>query len=144
MASAERHQTLADIRAETPAKFTHIADRWPRRCVQGRRGGAASNGGRLAMKRAMSSPLAKDAASLSIFAEIARLIAGPDTSQWLATHFKRWASSLMLDRFVESALRRRPRWVGQAIRISNREQGSKSRGPMVAGQARSIHARWPL
>jgi hypothetical protein len=127
-----------------PAKFTHIADRWPRRCAQGRRGGAASNGGRLAMKRATSSPLAKDAASLSIFAEIARLIAGPDTSQWLPTHFKRWASSLMLDRFVESALRRRPRWVGQAIRISNREQGSKSRGPMVAGQARSIHARWPL
>jgi hypothetical protein len=87
-----------------PAKFTHIADRWPRRCAQGRRGGAASNGGRLAMKRATSSPLAKDAASLSIFAEIARLIAGPDTPQWLATHFKRWASSLMLDRFVESAL----------------------------------------
>jgi hypothetical protein len=46
MASAERHQTLADIRAQTPAKFTHIADRWPRRCAQGRRGGAASNGGR--------------------------------------------------------------------------------------------------
>jgi hypothetical protein len=47
-----------------------------RRCAQGRRGGAASNGGRLAMKRATSSPLAKDAASLSIFAEIARLMAG--------------------------------------------------------------------
>jgi hypothetical protein len=29
MASAERHQTFADVRAETPAKFTHIADRWP-------------------------------------------------------------------------------------------------------------------
>jgi hypothetical protein len=36
---------------QTPAKFTHIADRWPLRCAQGRRGGAASNGGRLAMKR---------------------------------------------------------------------------------------------
>jgi hypothetical protein len=90
------------ISAHRPrAKFTHIADRWPRRCGQGRRGGAASNRGRLAMKRATSSPLAKDATSLSIFAEIARLIAGPE---WLATHFKRWASSLMLDRFVESAL----------------------------------------
>jgi hypothetical protein len=57
-----------------------------------------------AMKRATRSPLAKHAASLSIFAEIARLNAGPDTPQWLATHFKRWASSSMLDRFVESAL----------------------------------------
>jgi hypothetical protein len=53
------------------------------------------------MQRATSSPLAKDAASLPIFAEIARLIAGPDAPQWLAAHFKRWASSLMLDRFVE-------------------------------------------
>ena len=125
-----------------PAKFTHIADRWPRCCAQGRRGGAASNGGRLAMKRATSSPLAKDAASLSIFAEIARLIAGPDTPQRLATHFKRWASSL---NWIGSSSRycRRPRWVGQAIRISSREQGSKSRGSMVAGQARSIHVRWP-
>ena len=34
--------------------------------------------------------------------------------------------------------------MGQAIRISSREQGSNSRGPMVAGQARSIHVRWPL
>jgi hypothetical protein len=32
--------------------------------------------------------------------------------------------------------------VGQAIRISSREQGSKSRGPMVAGRARSMHVRW--
>ena len=141
-ASAERHQTLADIRAQTPAKFTHIADRWPRRCAQGRRGGAALNSGRLAMKRATSSPLAKDAASLSIFSEIARLIAGPDTPQWLATHFKRWASSLMLDRFVELALQEAAKGGSSDPHL---ESGARLKKPRPDGSRSGTvdHVRWP-
>ena len=84
--------TLADIRAQTPAKSTHmpIAGRHTARRAASSRSVEQRPA---AMKRATSSPLAKDATSLSIFAEIARLIAGPDTPQSLATHLKRWASS---------------------------------------------------
>jgi hypothetical protein len=69
--------------------------------VQGRRGGAAQDAGRLAMKRATSSSLSKDAASVPTFADVARLVADADTPPWLEAHFERWSPTLTLDRLVE-------------------------------------------
>jgi hypothetical protein len=62
-----------------------------------RRGGAAQEGGRLAMKHATSPPLSESATSAPTFADVARFIAGPDAPTWLVEHFARWSPSLMLD-----------------------------------------------
>jgi hypothetical protein len=86
--------------AQTPAKFAHIVSRRGRRCTQGRRGGAAQDGGRLA--NATSPPLSENATSAPTFADVARLVAGTDAPPpWLAAQFERWAPSLMLDRCIE-------------------------------------------
>jgi hypothetical protein len=53
------------------------------------------------MKHASSSSTKTDIASAPTFLDVARLIAGPNAPQWLAEHFERWASSLMLDCVVE-------------------------------------------
>jgi hypothetical protein len=45
--------------------------------------------------------MASDAASAPTFENVARFVAGPDAPAWLVAHFKRWASSLEVDRFVE-------------------------------------------
>jgi hypothetical protein len=48
-----------------------------------------------------SSPPSKDVVSAPTFEDVARFVAGPDAPAWLVAHFKRWAKSLVVDRFVE-------------------------------------------
>jgi hypothetical protein len=43
----------------------------------------------------------KNAPSVPAFADVARFVAGSDAPPWLAAHFKRWAPSLKVDRFVQ-------------------------------------------
>src|SRR4029077_12945927 len=92
--------TLVNIPAQIPAKFARIVGRRGRRCAQGRRGAAAQEGGRLAMKHATSPPLSENATATPTFADVARFIAGPDAPTWLVEHFARWSPSLMLDRSI--------------------------------------------
>jgi hypothetical protein len=53
------------------------------------------------VKHKTNSPIATDAASAPTFENVARFVAGPDAPAWLVAHFKRWANSLEVDRFVE-------------------------------------------
>jgi hypothetical protein len=53
------------------------------------------------MKRVTRSPPSKDVVSAPTFEDVARFVAGPDAPVWLVAHFKRWAKSLVVDRFLE-------------------------------------------